>query len=72
MLKNQDANEHNDTYDKEAGQSYAAAGAGQAPTDADRRTVNYLLHRMLWEQQAKSAPDHWGPDGNLRVEDIDD
>ncbi len=74
MPEDQDANNNTATRASggEAGVNSPTAAAGQSLTDANRRMMNYLVHRMLWEQQEKFAADHWGPDGNLRVEDIDD
>ncbi len=76
MLENQDPNHHNNSqaYGKEAGVNYANASADQSLKAANLRTVNYLVHRMLWEQQEKIDLDDlgWGPDGNMRVEDIVD
>lgn len=55
MLAGQDPNHHSDSQamGKEAGLGYAVGGASPSLKSANMRTVNYLVHRMLWEQQEK-------------------
>ena len=72
----QDPNHHTDSQDlgKEAGLNYTTDSADESLTNANKRVVNYLVHRMLWEQQEKIDLDDlgWGPSGNMRVEDTVD
>ncbi len=76
MLENQNPNHHTDSQSlgKEAGLNYPNATVDLSLQEANRRTVNYLVHRMLWEQQEKIDLDDlgWGPSGNMKVEDTVD
>jgi hypothetical protein len=73
MLSGQDPNHHTDEQDlgKEAGVNYPVDSAAQSLKSANMRTVNYLVHRMLWEQQEKIDLDDigWKRGGIVGVED---
>jgi hypothetical protein len=73
MTEGQDPNHHNDAQPmgKEAGVNYAVGGAAPSLKSANARTVNYLVHRMLWEQQEKIDLDdlEMRTEGIMSVED---
>lgn len=56
---------------KEAGLDYTVNSADKSLSAENRRTVNYLVHRMLWDQQEKIGLDDLSvsAEGGLDVRD---
>ncbi|MDR7868589.1 MAG: hypothetical protein RIN56_17460 [Sporomusaceae bacterium] len=73
MFEEQDPNHHSDSQamGKEAGLNYTVNSAAPSLRSGNMRTVNYLVHRMLWEQQEKIDLDdlEMRTEGIMSVED---
>ena len=73
MFDAENPNHHTDSSPtgKEAGLDYTANTAPDPSLrSANQRTINYLVHRMLWDQQEKIDLDDLDLSrGTIRVED---